>query len=296
MRTSIPSLTTRALKTWCGTDRISALSKLLDERAPASTTPAASVLALFVAGQTLPSDRLRALDLDELIANELIERTGDLVRARVAILPIGSALLVCDRLDAPDEREVVCWPDDSSLHLAGAIPAGRRARWLDIGCGSAFAQLARPELATELVGIDINPRALRYAALGASLSGLGRMSVAAAADGRFDLVTCNAPLPGASELAVWRHADAGFFAWLWPAIADRLAPGGLAVVHAARRAIPDDLAGERTIVAYADEAVLWWRPDRDAGDAGVVEVRRALTVEQPHIEARDLDDARAQDR
>ena len=290
---AIPGLTTRALEAWCGTDRISALPKLLDERTPQGTTPAASVLALFVAGETLPSDRLRALDLDELIANELIERTGDLVRARVAILPIAAGVLVCDRLDAPDERDRVCWPDDSSIHLAGAIPAGRRGSWLDIGCGSAYAQLARPELATDLVGIDINPRALCYAALGASLSGLGRMRVADTATGPFDLVTCNAPLPVASEMAVWRHADAGFFAWLWPAIADRLAPGGLAVVHAARRAIPDQLAGERTIVAYADEAVLWWRPD---GDGGVVAVVRPLTVEQPHIEARDLDDARARDR
>jgi SAM-dependent methyltransferase len=292
----IPGLTPRALKAWCGTDRISALPKLLAERTLPSSTPAASVLALFVAGEDQPIDRLRALDLDALIANELVERTNDRVRVRVAVLPINTALLVCDRRDTPDDRDAVCWPDDSSLHLATAIPAGRRTSWLDIGCGSGFAQLARPELATELVGIDINPRARRYATLGATLSGLGaRMRIIDAVDGRFDLVTCNAPLPAdlASEAAVWRRADDGFFAWLWPAIAERVAPGGMAVVHAARRAMPDGLAGERTIVAYADEAVLWWRPD---GDVGVVEVERALTVEQPHIEARDLDDARARDR
>ena len=184
----------------------------------------------------------------------------------------------------------MCWPDDSSYHLAAAIPAGRRARWLDVGCGSAFAQLARPDLATELVGIDLNPRALRYAALGAELSGLPRLRVAADASGRFELVTCNAPLPASAGHAIWRRADPGFFAWLWPALASRVAPGGLVVVHAARREIPGSLAGERTIVTYADEAVLWWRPD---GEPGVVEVERTLTVARPHIDARDLEDARA---
>jgi len=33
------------------------------------------------------------------------------------------------RLDAPTERALVCWPDDSSHHLATAIPPGRRADW-----------------------------------------------------------------------------------------------------------------------------------------------------------------------
>ena len=295
MRTILPGLTPRALQAWCGTDRISALPALLAERTLPSSTPASRVMSLFIAGQELPIDHLRALDLDTLTANGLIERTADTVRARVAVLPIGESLLVADRRDAPDERETVCWPDDSSLHLASAIPAGRRESWLDLGCGSGFAQLARPTLASELVGIDINPRARAYAALGASLSGLGaRMRVADEATGRFDLVTCNAPLPAhlASEEAVWRSADPGFFVWLWPAIAERVAPGGMAVVHAARSEIPDGLAGERTIVRYADEAVLWWRPDAQASQ---VEVTRTLTVERPHLDASDLDDARARD-
>lgn len=294
MRTILPGLTPRALQAWCGTDRISALPKLLAERTLPSSTPASRVMSLLVAGLDLRIDHLRGLDLDTLAARGLVERTGDTVHARVAVLPVGESLLVADRLDAPDEREKVCWPDDSSLHLASAIPAGRRTRWLDIGCGSGYAQLARPALATELWGIDVNPRARAYATLGGTLSGLGdRMRIADAVDGRFDLVTCNAPLPVANEQAVWRRADDGFFAWLWPAIAERVAPGGMAVVHAARQAIPDDLGGERTIVAYADEAVLWWRPD---GEPSQVVGERALTVERPHLDAGDLDDARARDR
>ncbi|MEJ7600617.1 MAG: hypothetical protein WKG01_22105 [Kofleriaceae bacterium] len=285
-------LSPRALAAWVGTDRVAAVPGLLATRARA--TPAPAALALFVDGAELALDRLRGLPVASLIEHGLLEHAGDRVRARVAIVPLGPSLLVCDRRDATDERDLVCWPDDSSHHLANAIPPGRRARWLDLGCGSAFAQLARPALATELAGVDINPRALAFATLGAGLSGIDRARFAGTpGDDTFDLVTCNAPLPAADAAAVWRAADAGFFAWLWPAITAQLAPGGLAVVHAARSAIPDTLAGERTIVAYADEAILWWRPD--AADDEVA-TRRALTPERPHVEARDLDDARARHR
>ena len=197
-------LTARALAAWAGTARVAALPARLEAMPARPPTPAEAILALFVAGAEVACDRLRAPPavpalIDELIAHQLVERDGDRLRARVAIVPLGPALLVCDRLDAPVERALVCWPDDSSHHLATAIPPGRRADWLDLGCGSAFAPLARPELAARSIGVDLNERAVRYARLGAALSGISHVAISlgdvAAACEPAALVTCNAPIP-----------------------------------------------------------------------------------------------------
>ena len=133
---------------------------------------------------------------------------------RSPILPLGPSLVVCDRVDAPDAPELVCWPDDSSYHLAGALPAGRRPRWLDLGCGSAFAPLARPELAAAITGVDLNPRAVRVRAARRRALGHRRTSRSSAGDvgtarGQAELVTCNAPIPDERDAAVWRRTDRG---------------------------------------------------------------------------------------
>jgi SAM-dependent methyltransferase len=311
-------LTPRALEAWAGTARIAALPARLEAARPSCATPAAATLALFVGGAEVADAELRLPGelVDELIGNELVERAGARLRARVAILPLGPALVVCDRLDAPIERELVCWPDDSSHHLATAIPPGRRADWLDLGCGSAVAPLARPELATRIVGIDINPRAVRYAQLGAALSGIAQLAAAVGDIGEpgdlgpvlapAELVTCNAPIPdmggetASSALPeVWRRADPGFFDRLWPALLRAVRPGGLIVVHAAREAILAALGdgrGERVVVSYTPDgvrgfAVAWWRPD--APERFVVG-RRDLSPERPHLEPRDREDALGQ--
>ena len=304
-------LTPRALAAWAGTSRIAALPARLDTIAP-PTTPAAAILALFIGGAELAPDQLgRAAALEPLLANQLVERAGARLRARYAILPVGPALVVCDRLDAPVERELVCWPDDSSHHLAAAIPPGRRARWLDLGCGSAFAPLSRPDLASQIAGVDINPRAVRCVELGAALSVIPHVSAAVGDAGGghepADLVTCNTPIPDPLERAplataavpeVWRRADPGLFDRLWPALRRAVRPGGLIVVHAACDAMLPALAsadGERVVVTYTPDAVrgfavAWWRPD---AAARFVAVRRPLTLERPHLDPQDRDDALA---
>jgi hypothetical protein len=120
-------LTARGLAAWAGTARTAALPARIAEISARPPTPAGAILGLFVGGAEIACDRLRALPalpalIDELIAHQLVERNGDRLRARVANVPLGPALLVCDRLDAPVERALVCWPDDSSHHLATAIP------------------------------------------------------------------------------------------------------------------------------------------------------------------------------
>ena len=301
-------LSPRALAAWAGTERLSTLAAprgeeaLVDELAAREPTPAAIALALFVAGRDIAVERARAvLPIDALLAHELValdtradlhEDGGRCLRATVAILPAGPSLVVCDRFDAPPTSDKVCWPDDSSYHLASAIPSGRVARWIDLGCGSAFAALTRPELAAEIVGVELNPSAARMARIGAALSGVGHL-VVETADVAYELapaplVTCNAPIPG-DGIEMWRHtADGDFFARLWRVIPERTED--LAVVHAAIAAIPDErLAGERILVRYTPEdvpgfGVLWWRPHAAERH---VRTERLLTRARPHIEAAD---------
>jgi SAM-dependent methyltransferase len=290
-------LTPRALAAWSGTERISSLPWKVSGLSARDPVPAAAGLALLVAGAELPLDRCARLPIEELVAAGIVEYISVGVRARVGVVPLASALLVCDRADCDDGVDLVCWPDDSSVHLASALPPGRRPRWIDLGCGSAFAPLARPELATQIRGIDINARAVEHARLGAGLSGIEHLRIDAGditdIEGTAELVTCNAPIPGEPDAAVWRSADAAFFTRLWETTRRCAAPGGEVVVHCTLAAIPDDLPGEQLIVVYTPPstkafAILWWRPDAPARR---VVGRRPMTPERPHVDLRDRDDA-----
>jgi hypothetical protein len=292
-------LTEGALLAWGGTRRIPALEWRLPGLLAREPVPAAAALSLFVAGAVLDIDRIGKLPLDELLEADLLERRGDRVRAPIAVLPLESALLVCDRHDLPDADDLVRWPDDSSYHLASALPPGRRPRWHDVACGSAFAPLARPELGSEIRGHDLNARAVRYARLGAALSGCRHVTAEEADVGETHapaaLVTCNAPIPGDSDAAIWRRADDAFFTRMWPAARASTAPDGLVVVHSVLSGIPPELPGAVVVVVYTPPgergfAVTWWRPD---GPVRRVVAYRELTQARPHLDPRDHDDALA---
>jgi SAM-dependent methyltransferase len=249
-------------------------------------TDLAALYALLVAGD----------DVDRplpLVPDDLVERRGNALHACLSVLPLGTGLLVCDRLDADGGTDLVCWPDDSSYHLALSISPGRRARWLDVATGSGFAPILRPELAGEIGGTDLNARAIRYARRGLELSGITHATVheadlTAGVDGTFELVTCNAPIP-ADVGPLWRAtADTSFFARLFAEIPRVLAPDGMALVHGALGAmapVVESLPGERVVVSYVPPGgrpfgILWWQPGAPARH---VAAYRELTVDRPHL-------------
>lgn len=295
-------LSPRTLAAWLGSDRVSAIPALLPRVAGAPVTRASALLALFVAGQDAPIGLVP--QLEELERHRLVEIVDGRVRARVAILPLGPSLLVCDRLDTADSLGFVCYPDDSSYHLALAAPLASRRPWLDLGCGSAFAALLRPELARTIVGADVNARAVHYAQLGCALSGHAHVAIVEAdlgdgvpaeLRGRCELVTCNAPIPqlgGSPYRGHWRVTDGAFFERLFDHARKFVAPEGVVVVHAALDALApavERLPGQRVVVAYTPDhvrgfAVAWWRPD---GENRLVHARRLLTEPRPHLTHED---------
>ncbi|HEY0251984.1 MAG TPA: methyltransferase, partial [Kofleriaceae bacterium] len=202
------------------------------------------------------------------------------------VLPIGEALIICDRLDAPVTRELVRWPDDSSFHLLHAIPPGDVDTWLDLGCGSAVAPLVRRR-AKRIVCSDLNPRALDYARRGAELSNTaietleGDLATVPA-----DLVTCNAPIPS-DGIDVWRSTDDDFLPRLVEAARAALRPGGSIIIHSSWM---PDLPGDAVTVTYTPApphfAITWWRPDEPGRH---IRAHRALTVDRAHLDHTDRD-------
>ncbi|MBV8759167.1 MAG: hypothetical protein JO257_17900 [Deltaproteobacteria bacterium] len=278
-------LTPRALLAWCGTDRLSALAEPARRAAMRELTPAAAPLAVFIAGTEVPVSLVeRTLDLETLVHHGLVEIAGDRVRATLSLLPLGSSLLACDRLDAAPTDDVVMWPDDSSYHLALSVPPGES--WLDLACGSAFAPLWRHQPA---VIADVNDRALARAALGGMLSDVALEPYTAdVMDGvplrAWDVISCNAPIPDDAG-PMWRATSLAFFEKLFA----ETAFARLVVIHAAERALAPlaDLPGEKVVVAYTPEpgfAVAWWQP---AADRRYVHARRPLTDDRPHVTFED---------
>lgn len=279
-------LTPRGLATWCGTDRLSAVAGPAVRAAERQLTPAAAPFALFVAGSEVPVALLAALDLEEMEKLGLVELANGTARARLALLPLGKSLLACDRLDEPITPELVCWPDDSSYHLASSLPAVS-GDWLDVACGSAFAPLFVHHAACIA---DLNELALARAGLGGLLSDVPlepyRSDVLADVPARaWDLVSCNAPIPDDPGAPIWRSTTMSFFERLYA----QAAAARLVVIHAAEAALAPlaDLPGERVVVAYTPEpgfAVAWWAP---GGEARYVTARRPLTDDRPHVTYED---------
>lgn len=286
-----------ALAAWAGSRRVSWLATRADELRQLPVTRGSAGLALLVAGLEVPRALLDAGALSILERHDLVG--GDVtVQARVAIVPVGEAWIVCDRLDDREGDHRVLWPDDSSYHLMKALPPARTASWLDIGCGSGFAPLARPNAAETILGTDLNPRAISYARIGATLSGIAhaqfrQADLAAGIDQRFQLVTCNAPIPGASSGPMWSATSTDFVERLFDHAGRVVAADGLVIVHAAADAIHPMVAtlpGERVVVVYTPNqhprefAVAWWRP---GAEPRLALRRRALTVERPHVDNGD---------
>jgi len=242
--------------------------------------PPAAVGPWLAAGGEVSVDaahRALGVALDDLSTAGLAIRDGDRVRLAVRLVPGGAAITLCDRADYAGD-DPVGHPDDSSHHLLGALPDRRPARWLDLGTGAAWAPLAARWRADVCIAADLSPRAIAMGRIGAALAGrddldLRVADLAAGIEGPFDLVTCNAPIPGPTDTILSR---------LWAAMPALVAPDGEAIVHSVLGHQPPP--GAVVIARYTPPdvqafGVTAWRPA--GSDRRVAEI--VLTEAAPHV-------------
>jgi len=169
------------------------------------------------------------------------------------IVPRDAGVVCPFLLNLVEDQYVFC--DDLSIHGevvmgASATTAGLlRATWpvkpltsvLDLGCGAGTAALMLAEGAGQVVGSDINPRAIVLAKLNQALSDRDNVTFIAGdlfapiADQRFDLIVAQPPFvskPDSEEAVTFMHGGARGDELLLRILSQlpaHLAPGGRAV-------------------------------------------------------------------
>lgn len=177
---------------------------------------------------------------------ELIEKNDALWRSTVRWSSLGDLLFAHSPYPTTQADAVFFGPDSYRFaqaidaHLQQGFAPVRRA--VDIGCGSGVGAVvvarARPD--AEVLGVDINPRALRMSAVNAELAGLSNVSVyhsdiLASVEGEFDLIVANPPYMNDDRQRAYRHGGGSLGEQLSVRIVSeslpRLALGGSLVLY-----------------------------------------------------------------
>lgn len=193
----------------------------------------------FRAG-VLPAGLMELLD-----AGGALERHGDGWRSRVRFSSYDGELFLHSAFPTATADSVFLGPD--TYRMADAAVAHLRARAtpvhrvVDIGCGTGAGAIAVAKRApeAEVIGVDINDTALRYARINAALAGVGQVRLCHSdllngVDGTFDLIITNPPFM--IDLAGRTYRDGGgphgngLSLSVLDTARQRLAPGGSLVL------------------------------------------------------------------
>lgn len=204
---------------------------------------------------------------------DLLQEEADGLRAKLRLSSLDGELFMHSAYPPTATDAVFFGPDTVRFvsavldHLAERSELPRRV--VDIGCGSGAAGIlvAKRVPEAEVVLVDINPAALRAAAVNARLAGtegvkLCRSDMLSEVEGSFDLIVSNPPFmidPGARA---YRHGGGDLGSDLSLRIirnaAERLAPGGSLVLFTGSPIVEGSDLFRDAASAICSEAGLEW--------------------------------------
>jgi len=178
------------------------------DRFALGTEPLDQLIRLFLLRGRLGEDCCRSLFGSECFG--LVQDLG-LIRTRegsssstVDLYPVGDLLIATDhryhvRSEDELDEEPVMYLGRDSIGLAMVAPRLPSGNHLDLCTGSGVQALVAATYASAVVGVDVNPRAIRFARFNASLNGIDNARFVLGdlyepvADLRFASITANPP-------------------------------------------------------------------------------------------------------
>ena len=226
------------------------------------------LMRLLLLRGALEQERVRSLlgseAFDLLVSLGLIVHRAGGWAAAVDVFPIDGLLVATDHryqvLEGDHlEEEPVMYLGRDSVGLAQVAPRTPSRRHLDLCTGSGVQALLARGYADAVVGVDLNPRAIRFARFNADLNGLDGIQFHLGdlfdpvQGARFDTITANPPFV-ASPLRDLAFRDGGadgeeVLRRIVQGAAAHLEPGG-------RVSIVTDLVD---VSGYEDKLSSWWR-------------------------------------
>ncbi|MBZ2209756.1 methyltransferase [Massilia soli] len=203
----------------------------------------------------------------------ILEPHEDGWRCTLRASTIGDLLFFHSAFPTSDDDAVFFGPDTyrfvRALEACLAVPGNEVRRAVDIGCGGGPGALtvARRFPGAEVVGADINERALRLTRINARLAGEGKVvavnsNLLAGVDGAFDLIISNPPYVQDPDQRTYRHGGGELGAGLSLAIVDaaieRLAPGGALLLYTGVAIVDGADPFRREAGARLDRAGFGW--------------------------------------
>ncbi len=226
------------------------------------------LVRLFLLHVEMDEQRLRAL-LGGAIFDHL-DRLGILVPrgsrwiCRVQLFSVDGLYLATDHRFMIDEKDQlqespVMYIGLDSQGLVHTAPRYPSTKALDLCTGSGVQALVASRYACEVIGVDLNPRAIRFARFNAQLNGIrnvrfvGGDLYGAVPGESFDIILANPPfVPSPEERLAFRDGGAqgeNILSRIVQGAADHLRPAG-------RLHIVTDLVN---IDSYQEKLEAWWR-------------------------------------
>jgi carbamoyltransferase len=225
------------------------------------------LIRLFLLRCALTTTRLQEVFGDELFSTlcslgMLIPR-GTNWASRVDLFVVAGLYVATDHryMIMPEDQideDIVMYVGMDSLGLVCTAPQYSANRVLDLCCGAGIQSLVASRYAKEVIGVDINPRAIRFARFNAQLNGISNTQfregdLYQAADCYFDTILANPPfVPSPSQKCRFRDGGVNgeeILARIISESAQYLAPHG-------RLFIVTDLVN---IKEYESKLERWWQ-------------------------------------